>query len=542
MTLREDIGFYDDTLALSRKDATKESILRSEEQILRLKNEILTESSGAELESDPEITSGNFDRLQIIEACKIDLNFFAAISIPDTFVYPFPATHITAWQILIDGEQDSEHKFLQFAIGIPRGHAKTTLLKLFVLRCILFTNRSFFLITCSTEQHAINFISDIELMLNNSNIKAIFGDWRLGLETNTRGFKKFGFNGRSITIFGIGAEGSVRGINVGNSRPDVIVMDDIQTKECADSILMSKALLEWMVGTLMKAKSPKGCMFIFAGNMFAARGSILRQLKTNPTWIKFISGAILADGRALWPEHRSLESLIEELNNDIAMGQAHIFFSEVLNDTNAGINSTVDYSKFPIWPWSKEDLPQGKFLLIDPSQGKGKDADVIVTVEVYDSKVGIRAVHEDYYSPANLIRKALIIAIQSEIYCIAIEAMAYQSTLIFWFEQICQDIGISGISFVPIYTNSYSKNSRISSAIKAMQTREIYLHDSIRSVVQRQIADWNPLKRDNKDDILDAISNAPKVVAEYTYDIMCKSNLLVLEANKAEVVEFNSCF
>lgn len=493
-------------------------------------------------EVEPEVVSTNFDRLQVEEACRTELNFLAALAMPANFKYMFPHTYLTMWQILRQGAEDPVKKFLQFAFGIPRGHAKTTLLKLFVLWIVLFTKKKFILVVCSTEVHATNFIADVIAMLNERNVTAVFGNWKLGIDTDTKTLKKFGFRGRNINIMAIGAGGSVRGTNVNNERPDVIIMDDIQTKECADSVVQSEDLKTWMVGTLMKAKSPFGCMFLFAGNMYAPTHSILKQLKTNPTWTKFISGAILADGTALWPELRSLESLIDELNNDISMGAAHIFFAEVLNDTEAGINSDVDYSKFPAWPWLSEDMPQGKFLLIDPSQGKGKDADVIVSCEVYDSKVGIRAVKEAYYSPRNLILSSLVIAIKSETYCIAIESMAYQSTLLFWFEEVCKEFGISGISFVPIYTNQYSKNSRISSGIKAMQTSEIYLHPSIRSQVQKQIADWNPMKRDNKDDILDAISNAPKVVAEYTYDIMVRGSLLIQEADSAEVVENNHAF
>jgi hypothetical protein len=552
-TLAEELGLHDpkDKIPSPRHAYVNTEERRARQKIHDANYQYKAKHAQQVLEYDlankpPEVTapvvSGNYDRLQIVEACRNDLNFLAAMAIPDTYEFVFPPTHITAWSILVDGEADSTHRFLQFALGIPRGHAKTTLIKLFILRCILFTNRSFFLVAASTQVHSINILSDVSSMLSEQNIRAVFGDWRIGLETDTKELKKFGFQGRNITLFAVGAEGAVRGTNVNNERPDVIIMDDIQTKECADSVLQSKTLMEWMVGTLMKSKSPRRCLFIFAGNMFAARGSILRHIKNNPTWVKFISGAILADGTALWPELRSLDSLLEELDNDIAMGQAHIFFSEVLNDTDTGINNTVDYSKFPTWPWTVNDLPQGKFILIDPSQGKGKDADVILSAEVYDSKIGIRAIHEEHYSPINLIRKALIIAIKSETYCIAIESMAYQATLLFWFEHICQEVGISGIAFVPIYTTNMSKNSRISGGIKAMQTHEIYLHPDVRSMVQRQIADWNPMKRDNKDDILDAISNAQKVLAEYTYDIMVKSNLFVMEASASQVREDNHAF
>jgi len=496
------------------------------------------------LPPEPEelITRINVDRYEIIEACRTQLNFLAALAMPDVFSYMFSPTHLTAWQILIDGEADVEERFLQIALGIPRGHAKTTLIKLFLLYCILFTTRKFILVAASTEQHATNIVADLIKMLDEPNIKGTFGDWRLGLETNTQQLKKFGFQGRNIVIFAIGAEGAVRGTNVNNERPDIIVMDDIQTKEGAESPLQSRALAEWMFGTLMKSKSQRRCLFLFAGNMYASQHSILRQLKSNPTWVKFISGAILADNTALWPEHRSLESLIEELNNDIAAGQAHIFFAEVLNDTTAGKNGSVDYSKFPEWPWAVDELPQGKFILIDPSQGKGKDFDVLLRMEVYDARLGVRGIIQEHYSPGNLIRRALLEAINNDIYCIAVEATAYQSTLLYWFEQICQMVGIQGIEIVPVYANGISKNARIAGGIKSMQTSEVYLHPSIRSLVHSQIRDWDPMKRDNTDDILDAISHSPKVLADYTYNILAKSNLLILDASTMTVRDDNHIF
>jgi hypothetical protein len=506
-------------------------------------NQALHSASLDEGEDEVVIERNAFEKDEIVEACRIDLDFLAAMAMPDVYKYGFSSTHKVAWQILTGGILDGSKKFLQLALGIPRGHAKTTLIKLFILWCILFTNRKFFLVTCSIETHAINIIADVARMLQEPNIISVFGDYRSGLETDTKQLKKFNFRERDIVIFGIGAGGAVRGSNLNNERPDVIIMDDIQTREDAQSPIISKDLMDWMVGTLMKSKSQTRCLFLFAGNMFPTPHSILKQLKTNSTWIKFISGGILADGKALWPEHRPLPDLLEELHNDMAMGRAHIFFAEVMNDTEVGINSQVDYSRFPPWKWCSYDVPQGKFIIIDPSQGKGKDNDVIMRCEVYDGVIGIRAIIEEGFSPKNLILRALIEAIQSGTYVIAIESMAYQSTLLFWFEEVCKDHGISGISFLPIYTNTISKNSRIQKIVQAMQaTNELVLHPDVRSLVQAQIKDWNPLKRDNVDDILDAASNAPKVLADYAMDILTPSNLMVIETDRAKVQEDNHAF
>ncbi len=530
------------TTQLTKRWAEKLGLPSGEEQLYALRHGKTKEEDRLGIESIEHIDSAAFDRDEVIALAEIDLNFLAALAMPTTFVHMFPATHLTAWAILTSGERDTEQQFLQIALGIPRSHAKTTLIKLFVLWCVLYSKRKFILVTGSIIDRAIDILSDIADMLNEDNIRAVFGDWNISKDTDMKQLKKFSYRGRSIILAAMGSEGSVRGMNLKNQRPDVMIFDDIQTKECADSPVQSKSLEEWMVGTAMKAKSPSGCMFIFAGNMFATPHSILRKLKTNPSWIKFISGAILLDGTALWPELRSLKSLIDELNNDIAMGQAHIFFSEVMNDTDAGTNSQVDYSKFPDWPWHETDLPQGKFLIIDPSQGKQMDADVILRCEVYDGKVGVRDVIEEQLSPSNLVRKALIEAITNNIFCIAVESMGYQFTLLHWFQVICDEYHIKGINFVPLYMNNHSKNSRIAAGIKSMQTREVILHPSIKSRVHRQIADWNPMKRDNVDDILDAIGNCTKVVAEYSFEIMSRTNVSIIDSTGAKVRENNSCF
>ena len=51
--------------------------------------------------------------------------------------------------------------FSKLAIGIPRGFAKTALMKLWIIYCILFTMKKFVLVISSNEDHAINIIKDV---------------------------------------------------------------------------------------------------------------------------------------------------------------------------------------------------------------------------------------------------------------------------------------------------------------------------------------------------------------------------------------------
>lgn len=484
----------------------------------------------------------SYNQDEVIETAKNNLNMLAGIAMPTIFKFFFPKVLLIAWQLLVQSAV-KERDFSQIALGIPRGHGKTTLIKLFVLYCILFTKKKFILVVGSKATNAENIVSDIIDMLNESNIIRLFGDWKLGIEINRQDLRKFGFRGRNITLAAIGSEGSLRGLNIKNERPDVMIFDDVQTAECAESQVQSDALERWMIGTAMKAKSPHGCLFIFAGNMFATSHSILKKLKTNPTWIKFISGAILADGTSLWPSLRPLEDLIAEFDNDVEMGHPEIFFAEVMNDTEVGINSRVDLSLLKAWPYSEHDLPQGKFIIIDPSSDKvGGDDVAIGYFEVFDAVPGMVQCIEEKLSPGNTIRQALLLALKTGTKVIGCEGTGYQSTLLYWFNEITTQLGITGLHFVEVYPGSKSKNSRISTMLKSLTASEILVHDSVRAKVVHQIVNWNPMKRDNVDGILDILTYSTKMLEDYGYLMATDADIEVQEATAAKVLANNTCF
>lgn len=491
---------------------------------------------------EEQAPEASYDREQVIELAQRDLNMLAGLAMPAVFEHLFPKILLAAWMLLTQMVAKTKD-FSKIALGIPRGHGKTTLIKLFILYCILFTKRKFILVVSDTEQKAINIISDTMDMLSESNMMRLFGDWKLGRETDNQQIKKFGFRGRVIILVAIGVGGSMRGLNLKNARPDVMIFDDIQSAEAAESPVVSASLERWMIGTAMKAKSPHGCLYIYAGNMFPGDNCILKHLKQNPSWVKFISGAILADGTALWPELHSIPTLIEELDNDIAMGHPEIFFAETLNDTEAGINTKTDLSQLKPWKWTEHDRPQGKFIIIDPATGKlGKDLTAIGLCEVYDETPALREIIEENLSPGNTIRRALVLALRNNCKVIAVESTAYQSTLLYWFETVSKDLGITGLHFVEVYGNNSSKNSRISAALRSLTAGEIVLHPSIRSQMIQQIINWNPMKRDNVDGLLDLLAYLIKCIELYGHLMSMEDSLLVLEANATDVQEDNWAF
>lgn len=477
--------------------------------------ETYEDAAAKEAITEETIQEAVLETQQVHDLAKQSLDFLAGLTLPTVFKYFFPPVFLSVWDWLTSYAHKTRD-FSQLVLGLPRGFGKTMLMKLFIFYCIIFTSKKFILVVCETQTKANNIIADVIDMLNEPNVRKVFGDWNIGVETDRQDLKKFGFRGRNIILMGAGADSGIRGITLKNERPDVMLFDDIQSRECADSELQSQNLERWMVGTAMKAKSPHGCLFIFVGNMYPTKHSILRKLKHNPNWIKFIAGGILADGTSLWEELQPIEQLLKEYENDCMMGKPEIFFSEVLNDENAAANNLISLDKLPDPPFDWDQVPTGNFIVIDPSTNKATSDNVAVGYfEAYEGLPVLRKLTNKRMSPGETIEVALTYALTHNCRLIAIEGVAYQSTLGYWMQFICNQRGIIGIEAVEIYPGGKSKNSRIMSMFKSYAAGELFIAPECRSEVHNEITQFNPLRTDNTDNILDILTYAPRVLQTF---------------------------
>jgi hypothetical protein len=491
-----------------------------------------------------EITTVNLSTLETEQTAKNSLDFLAALALPEVYRYAFPPIFLTIWSWLLSytGEKRT---FPQLAIGLPRGFGKTMFLKLYMLYVILFTDKRFVLVICGTQGKAINVLTDVCSMLSSPNIRKVFGYWKIATETDRQDLKRFSFRGRMIILMAAGADSDIRGITLENARPDVIIFDDIQTREDADSPQVSKKLEDWMFGTAMKAKSPEDCIFIFVANMYPTDWSLLKRLKRNPTWLKFIVGGILADGTSLWEDLQPLQQLLKEYQNDSAAGKSEIFHAEVLNDENASVNNLIDISALPHCHYQKGDIHNGSFIVIDPATDKqNADAVSIGYFELYESVPVCREIVEGRLSPGDTIREALKMAMSNNCHFIGIESNAYQYSLLYWFREVCNQLNIQGIHVRELYSGIRAKNVRIVNMFKQLKAGEILVADAALPAVKSQIVAFNPLKGNNTDGVLDLLTYAPKMVELYGPEIVASTTIEVQASQVIEVLsaDYNSPF
>ena len=482
-----------------------------------------------------EISQASYEQSQVYELARTNLDFLAALAAPSLMKFLFPPVFISAWNWLLSFVY-KPRDFSKLALGLPRGFGKTTFIKFFIVFCILFTSRRYIIVISANEKLAINIITDVCAMLSNTNIKSVFGDWELGVETDTQETKVFGFRGRTIILQAIGKNGAIRGTNRANERPDIMIFEDIQTREEAESQTVSESIERWMIGTAMKAKSPSGCLYIFVANMYPTRWSILRKLKANPSWTKFIVGGILANGESLWEELQPLEQLLEEFQADLNAGHPEIFYSEVLNDENASSNTNIDLSKIPEYPYDSQEISLGDYIIIDPSNDKANsDYVAIGHFQILDGKPVLRHLIEARLSPGDTIRAAYKMCFQYNCTLIAVEANAYQYSLLYWFKFIGEQLQIIGIECVPIYSGALSKVTRILNMFKELLRGDIIIHPDVKTQVHYQISQFNALRRDNVDGSLDLLTYSPRVIEEFGDFIAMNSSIGAQEQGEARV-------
>jgi hypothetical protein len=460
------------------------------------------------------------DRGQAIGIAEKNLNFLAMLCLIEQMQYKFPELFLVMWELL-KSKVHLVRDFSKVALGIPRGFAKTTFVKIWIVYCILYTKKSFICVISYGEDHAISILTDVCKMLTSPNIITLFGNWETNKEVNQASTKVFNFRGRQIILKAVGAKGGIRGINYGNKRPDVIIFEDYQKKAESENEEISIALYKDMIGTAMKAKSPFGCLYLFVANMYPTVGSILKKLKDNSDWISLILGGIVVNKEngmpeSLWEDLHPLTQLMAEYESDLKAGCPEVFLAEVLNDETAGIKAGIDITKIPVFPYDDSELPQGRAVVIDPSlDNPTSDYNGVGLIGLFDGVPCLEKVMLGKMTPLDLIKNALILASQSNCTLICVENVAYQASLLFWFSKICEDNGIEGFQFHPLNVQGRSKNSKIMDALKELAKKEIWMKAEVRPLLINEIIKFQPLKKNNQDTCLDLLTFAKKVVEQY---------------------------
>lgn len=473
----------------------------------------------------PELVTQQIGQVEAFERGYVDFDFFSKLCIPHVMDFTFPVQYLAIWQMLVAARTQEERiKILRFALGLPRGFAKTTFIKILICWFLCYDFAIFILVVCADEPLAYNLLSDIDEILSSSNMEKVYGNWSLNKGIDNKEQKTCLYRNKPRILVAVGANSSVRGLNIKNERPDLIFFDDMQTAENAMSETESLALMTRFVGTFLKLVSPEFALVIYVGNMYPGN-CILAKLRDNKQWVSLITGCILADGASLWPELHPIDSLYEGFKHDVQMGMGHVWFAEMMNDPIEQKTSLLPDGILPECPYTETDINEraiGGCVIVDPAGYRVLSDENVVGVHLLmdDRNFVFAAGTGGVVDPEKVITQALGYCLHYNLSVIAVETTAYQQTLKFWMEKYIETMELDHIIVVELTPAGRKKVFRIIAWIKEILAGACHVYGDVRAKILWQALAYKLDKKDNRDDWLDDGAYVLDVRADYWDEIL----------------------
>lgn len=260
-----------------------------------------------------------------------------------------PAFHNEVWDLCT-----STNKFV--AIAAPRGHAKSTAVTLgYGLATLLFRERKFMLLVSDTEAQAALFLGNIKnSLMDNTALIELFD-----LKKDEKGLVKFlkdsetdiivEFNdGHKFRIIAKGSEQKLRGLLWNNSRPDIIIGDDMENDELVMNKERRLKFKKWVTNALIPCRSDNG-IIRFVGTILHMDSFLeglmpkpydkktvtepLKEYSTDRRMWKSIKYRAHTDDfkQLLWPQKKTVEEFKMLRKQAFEMGLADGYSQEYLN-------------------------------------------------------------------------------------------------------------------------------------------------------------------------------------------------------------------
>lgn len=297
---------------------------------------------------------------EVLELATVDPIFYSHHFFPKTMRMPSSRMHHIVWDAL-----ESPGRLVN--IQIFRGGAKTSLLRVFTSRRIAFGVSNTIVYIGKSEGSAIRSVDWLrrQVLFKNPGWTSFFGlrkgERFQGVEAEIyhEGLKT------SIWLVGVGIEGSVRGINLDDYRPDLIILDDVITEDNTASAESRKALEELILGAVVESLAAPGeaphAKVVMLSTPQHKEDPSMKALK-DPEWKSVRVGCWtpetenlpLAERLSIWPEMFPSVTLRTQKTHAVERNLAHIFTRE--KEVKLVDSTTTAFR--PLWLRRESLLPE----------------------------------------------------------------------------------------------------------------------------------------------------------------------------------------
>ena len=220
----------------------------------------------------------------------------------------------------------------RLAIAAPRGTAKSTSTSLIYPMWKIAFKKSdedlFIVIISESQTQSINFLSRIKYHLFHSErFRQVFGD--MGPETARRWTNNDIILANGARIVAVGTGQRVRGFIEGDTRPNLIIIDDFESELNAYTPEARAKNKKWMTEAVIPSLSDDGKIALIG--TVISEDCFLYWVKDSPSWNVLWYSIWDDDEKSIWPSRFPKERIMQIKEEFASIGNLNGFYQEYMN-------------------------------------------------------------------------------------------------------------------------------------------------------------------------------------------------------------------
>lgn len=467
-----------------------------------------------------------------------DLTVFGSIFFPKTCRQRSPAMHVDMGRKLY-----APTRFNSFLVY--RDGAKTTMLRLFVAQRIAYAiSRTIFFVSAS-QNHSIHSIRWMKRAIERNPLYASTFGLRPGGKWTDEWIEIVNeIDDVSINLMAAGLTGQIRGFNIDDYRPDLIVADDILTEETTATPQAREKTEELFHGALVNSlqaetEAPHAKVVLLQTPFH--KDDLAMKCSQDPMWNPTVYGILDENGESRWPEKFPTASILRERDSAFRQGRKRLWMREKMCQIVKSEEVTLNTDLLKYW---NDSLPAGllKFIAIDPASSDKTKADknVVMCIGVRGQDVYVLGYHAaKAVMPDECANQFFNLASRfPPIVRLGVESISYQRTLKWYIENEMRQRRI----LVPVeeIQDRRSKADRILQHIPGLLSYgHLYIHPSMLALIQ-EMDDYDPTVKEQKDDILDALAMAIRLAGPMLQSpYVVEGEATVIDEAEYEMLSYN---
>ena len=300
---------------------------------------------------------------ELVELCAQDMELYGRTFFPSTFRQSTPAFH----RHVYDKLESPLHRHV--GMMIFRGGAKTSLLRIYTSKRIAYGISHTVLFVSETQEHSKKSIRWLKKAVEfNTNWATLFGLQRGAPWTDEQFTVYNKVLDISITVGAYGISGQIRGINIDDFRPDLIIVDDPCSEENTSTPEQRKKLSDLFFGALEKSLAPRSEAPDAKQVLLQTplnQEDLISSCASDSQWSVDTYGCFDESGQSRWPERFPTEVLVEDKQAHIKRGQLALWLREMECSITSPETSLLRGAWLQYWDILPDNLVT--FISIDPA-------------------------------------------------------------------------------------------------------------------------------------------------------------------------------